>query len=288
MQRIVIVCAALIVAAAPCLAQTAPATAEQHFALGWKAYEAKQYDVAKRELEEATKLKRDYPDAYLTLAMLARIQGQNREAKKQVDRAIQYRPEYAEALYLRARLRWDDQDLKDARKDVDAALKVNPKLYGAHALRGDLDFAASEFESAAASYETARGIAPKEFDAVPRLRDTYEVVKSYTDFMARKLDDDPKYTKPQMLNRPMPRYTKEALDAHVNGKAHLLVRVDEQGQIVTVLVKKGLSHGLTDSAVTAARQLRAQPATLDGAPIASWVLITVGFSTDTRDMVLWQ
>lgn len=288
MTRVAIVCATLILVAAPCSAQNATATAEQHFALGWKAYEARRYDVAKRELEEATKLKRDYPDAYLALAMLARVQGKNREAKSQVDRAIQYRPEYAEALYLRARLRWEDGDFEHAREDVDAALRLDSKLYAAHALRGDLDFVDGDFESSSAAYETARTLAPKEFDGIERLRDNYAAVKSYTDFMARKLDADPEYKKPELLNRPMPRYTDKARAKGLSGTVYLVLRVDEQGQIVNILVKSGLAHGLTESAVTAARQIRMRPATIGGTPTASWLPISVGFKTQTNYTVVWQ
>ena len=259
-------------------AQTAPETAEQHFALGWKAYERKEYKLAKRELEQATKLKKEYPEAYLGLALVEWAEDRTNGAIKRIDQALEYRPDYAEAHYVRGRLFYVRDDIPQARAAADTAVKLNPKLYAVHALLADLEIAADDFDAAVASFETSRRLAPKEFDASPRLRERYETIKAFLDYKALRRSSQTEFKKPVLLNRPVAHYTRAARENRVAGIVRVLIRINEHGTVDRTLVLTGLPDGLDASAERAVSQLKGNPATLGGVPVASWATVTVKFS----------
>jgi TonB family protein len=274
---VVLACVALVCLVSPAAAQKAGDTPEQHLAGGWKAYEAKDYKAAKREFERATKLKKDFADAYLGLALVARLQGKHGEALKQTGRALAARPDFAEAHYVLGRLHYDENDVEHARAEARKALDLNPKLYAAHALMGDVEIAAGNYEAALASFDAARAIAAAEFDAVPRLRDRYEAVKAYLAAKARGDEKAEGYAKPHILNRPRPAYTERARDLRVSGSVKLLIRFSTEGRVDRVVVVTGLPEGLTESAIRAVSELVAEPATLGGKPIEAWATVLVNF-----------
>jgi len=59
---------------------------------------------------------------------------------------------------------------------------------------------------------------------------------------------------PKVLDAVEAEYTAEAQAAHVEGKVVLDLTVGEKGKVEDVTVVERLSHGLTESAVDAARQ----------------------------------
>lgn len=71
----------------------------------------------------------------------------------------------------------------------------------------------------------------------------------------------------------LPEYPRAALEAGVGGVVTLQGFIDERGRIEDVTVIKGLSHGLTESAIKTFRKLRFRPARLDGKPIP-WPVYT--------------
>jgi TonB family protein len=273
-----LVVALLVVVPAGAAAQAAPETAEQHFALGWKAYEKKDYKASKREFERATKLKKEYPEAYLGLALLEWAEDRLNGAIKRIDQALKYRPDYAEAHYIRGRLFYVRDDLAPARAAAETALKLNPKLYAVHALIADLEIAEGRLESGFTSFETARSLSAADFDKIPRLRERYELLREYVEHRKLEQGKQPGYVKPRILNRPRPKYTEAARDRRTSGLVKVLLRINDQGVTDRFLVVSGLPDGLTASAVRAASEIRAEPATLDGKPVHAWVTITVSFT----------
>jgi TonB family protein len=72
-------------------------------------------------------------------------------------------------------------------------------------------------------------------------------------------------------------YTDEALAAKVHGVVTLQVHVGADGRPGAIEVKHGLPAGLTESAITAVREMRFEPATLEGKPVASELTLNIGF-----------
>jgi TonB family protein len=76
----------------------------------------------------------------------------------------------------------------------------------------------------------------------------------------------PKVTGLKILSKPKPQYTDEARNDNLEGTVLLRVTFLANGQIGSVLAVKGLPDGLTDCAITAARQLKFNPVKVNGTP----------------------
>ncbi|MGH9529285.1 MAG: energy transducer TonB [Terriglobales bacterium] len=85
-----------------------------------------------------------------------------------------------------------------------------------------------------------------------------------------KLAQAPPHVKPaEILSKPVPAYTEEARKLHVEGEVLLEVVFEGSGSIQVVRVIHGLGHGLDESAIRAAQQIRFTPAQKDGKPVDS-------------------
>ena len=72
-------------------------------------------------------------------------------------------------------------------------------------------------------------------------------------------------------------YTAEAREARIQGVVILQLVLDEKGRVADVKALKGLPYGLTESAITAVRQWRFEPATRNGVPVAVKYNVTINF-----------
>jgi TonB family protein len=81
----------------------------------------------------------------------------------------------------------------------------------------------------------------------------------------------------QILSKPKPSYTADARSAGVEGEVLLEVVFSASGRLQVVRVVRGLGHGLDESAVRAAEQIRYKPATRGGAPVDSTATLHIVF-----------
>lgn len=81
----------------------------------------------------------------------------------------------------------------------------------------------------------------------------------------------------EILSKPLPVYTPEARAKKIEGEVLLEVVFEASGKIHVVRVVRGLGHGLDDSAVHAAEQIRFKPALRNGQPSDSTALIHIVF-----------
>jgi TonB family protein len=81
----------------------------------------------------------------------------------------------------------------------------------------------------------------------------------------------------EILFKPRPAYTDEARHLHVEGEVLVEVMFTATGQLQVQRVVKGLGHGLDESALRAARQIRFRPAQRDGSPYDSAALVHIVF-----------
>jgi TonB family protein len=82
----------------------------------------------------------------------------------------------------------------------------------------------------------------------------------------------------KVLKRVNAVYTPAAKEARIEGTVILRVLVGRTGEVEDVEVLKGLPKGLSEAAVTALRQWRFEPATVDGKPVPARMTLTVNFS----------
>jgi TonB family protein len=81
----------------------------------------------------------------------------------------------------------------------------------------------------------------------------------------------------EILSKPRPAYTEEARHLHVEGEVLVEVLFTAGGQLQVRRVVRGLGHGLDESALRAAQQIRFRPAQRDGAPYDSLALVHIVF-----------
>jgi TonB family protein len=85
-------------------------------------------------------------------------------------------------------------------------------------------------------------------------------------------------TKPvEILSKPRPAYTDEARQLHVEGEVLVEVMFTAGGKMEVRRVVRGLGHGLDESALRAAQQIRFRPAQRNGAPYDSLALVHIVF-----------
>ncbi len=82
---------------------------------------------------------------------------------------------------------------------------------------------------------------------------------------------------PKMAHVVKPLYPQIALRAHIGGIVLLRVLVSETGQPLEIQVLKGAAGGLTESAVSALRGWRFEPARREGMPVRAWTTIPIPF-----------
>ena len=70
----------------------------------------------------------------------------------------------------------------------------------------------------------------------------------------------------QIISKPTPQYTAEARTLKLEGTVILEVVFEASGHMRVVRVVQGLGHGLDESAIAAASQIRFEPAKKDGQP----------------------
>jgi TonB family protein len=80
-----------------------------------------------------------------------------------------------------------------------------------------------------------------------------------------------------VLSKPLPQYTAEARDLHIQGDVTLEVRFTASGEVEVLRVVNGPGHGLDEQARLAAQKIRFKPATKDGKPVDQVSVIHVAF-----------
>ncbi|HYM79298.1 MAG TPA: TonB family protein [Candidatus Dormibacteraeota bacterium] len=81
----------------------------------------------------------------------------------------------------------------------------------------------------------------------------------------------------EILSKPTPIYTDEARAKRIEGEVLLEVVFEASGKLRVVRIVRGLGHGLDDSAVHAAEQIRFKPALRDGQPSDSTAVVHIIF-----------
>ena len=97
--------------------------------------------------------------------------------------------------------------------------------------------------------------------------------------MRPKTTDDSadKLVPAEVISKPTPAYTPEARNLRIEGEVVLEVVFEASGKLRIVRVVQGLGHGLDESAVHAAEQIRFKPAKRDGQPSDYTALVHIVF-----------
>jgi TonB family protein len=85
---------------------------------------------------------------------------------------------------------------------------------------------------------------------------------------------------PKILRRADPTYPDTARQNHVQGLVKMNVLISANGDVVDVAIVEGLSDGLSEAAVQAARQWKFAPTIRDGAAIPVLFEVSINFKLD--------
>lgn len=274
---------------------------------------------ARKALDAALKLNPDYALARSHLAFLLLSSGRDRDAEAEAAKALALDNNLTAAHYVLGLLRLRQNAWLKALAEAEAVIKLDPTAANAYALKTQALLGLYERASALiaeenrgaydhddATLKEARAAQPERLrqaseslaeylrlkpdaeDAAER-RDELEAIRFYAAAGASSADPARKIystrdgiTRAEILAKPTPGYTEEARRAGVSGVVRVRVVLGADGKVRHVLVLRRLSHGLTEKAIEAARQVRFNPATLDGKPVSQYVVLEYGFSLDTR------
>ena len=78
-------------------------------------------------------------------------------------------------------------------------------------------------------------------------------------------------------------YPKEALDAKIQGRVYINVRINSDGNVVETIILKSLSKECDEAAENAIKSIKWNPAKFKSKPIESWVGIPVVFELKNED-----
>jgi TonB family protein len=90
-------------------------------------------------------------------------------------------------------------------------------------------------------------------------------------------DSTTKMVPAEVISKPTPTYTPEARNLRIEGEVVLEVVFEASGSLRILRIVHGLGHGLDDSAVHAAQQIRFKPAKRDGQPADYTALVHIVF-----------
>lgn len=105
------------------------------------------------------------------------------------------------------------------------------------------------------------------------LVDRSEVLYESRVFTPREVDQ-----KARVHARPEPQYTAEARENGTEGTVMLRAVFSASGQVTNIRVMSGLSDGLTERAIEAARQIKFTPALKDGRAVPQYIQLEYNFS----------
>jgi TonB family protein len=84
--------------------------------------------------------------------------------------------------------------------------------------------------------------------------------------------------KATITSKPDPQYTERARKHNVTGAVVLRAVLSASGRVTNIRVVEGLPDGLTEQAVTVARQIKFVPAMKDGKYVSTWVQLVYNFN----------
>lgn len=290
--------------------------------LGQVLIQSGELKEARKALDAALKLNPNHALAHSSLAYLHLVNGLERDAETEAAKALALDNSLKNAHYVLGLVRLRQSAWLKALEEADAVIKLDANNADAYSLktqallglyerasaviaeerRGAYDYneatirAAREaqpqmLKDAAESLSEYLRLKPDAADAA-EMRETLESIRFYAAAAADATDPARKiYSSREdikravILAKPTPGYTEEARRANVSGIVRLRVVLGADGNVRHVLVLRRLSHGLTEKAIEAARQVRFNPATLDGQPVSQYVVLEYGFNVIERGIM---
>jgi len=258
-------------------------TAEQFIERVKKAIKNDEWGRAQSGIRHALALKPESAEANFVAAQVYWHEGARSMAIDSLTKAIETQPIFPEAHFLLAQCLKESNTLEKAREEVNVAISQGTPLFSAYRLLAEIDIAKGDFEAAITSLETSLRFSPDADSAdAARLREQIDLSREFAENLKRfaVLEAGQKASdviRPVLINLAQHRYTEEARALKLQGTVSMGILVTESGDVDSVLIFRGLGHGLDEQATEVARKLKFSPATRSGKPIPYWTKLSVEF-----------
>jgi TonB family protein len=261
-------------------------TAEQFIERVKKAIKNDEWGRAQSGIKHALALEPESAEANFAAAQVYWHEGARSMAIDSLTKAIETQPIFPEAHFLLAQCLKESNKLEKAREEVNVAMSQGTPLFPAYRLLAEMDITKGDFDAAITSLETALRFSPgDDSEDAARLREQIEQSRVFAENLKRFAvleagQKAPDIVRPVLLllNSAQPRYTDEARALKIQGSVLMGLLVTENGDVDSVLILRGLGHGLDEQAMEVARKLKFSPATRSDKPIPYWKKMSVEFN----------
>ncbi|PYS93042.1 MAG: hypothetical protein DMF64_06460 [Acidobacteria bacterium] len=262
---------------------------------------------ARKAFEHALKLRPQFDAAQTGIAYTLLRGHKLAEAERAANRALAMNAQNAEAYYVLGVVHLQGQKNADALSASEAALRVKPDYAPAFLLKSQalVGLFEQENEAAIKAAELGNSAPPSATTQArsARLREAAQSIERFltlspnhpdAPFWREQLETLRVYTAapegPSVYNtkevtsraiitsKPEPTFTQEARQNNTQGEIVLRMVLAADGKVKYILVLKGLSDGLTERAIAAARQITFIPAMKDGHPVSQFVTVSYNFN----------
>ncbi|MFZ0063216.1 MAG: TonB family protein [Pyrinomonadaceae bacterium] len=264
-----------------------PNFAAAHAGLSYAFLKRDKFSDALREAQAALKIDSRIANAHHIIAVIRLNAGADEEALKEAREAIRLNQNLAAAYLVKseALLSIYADDVWDASRSYKAPAKPPPPLtreeQAKRRQKRKQDLA--PLTEAAQSLEVYLRMNPSD-PANERRREQLANLRVFMDPDGGQTNSErisfgfEVTTKARVLDKPEPEYTEEARSARVRGTVVLQGVFGADGKLRNILIIKALPHGLTESAIMAARSIRFTPATIDGKPVSMFIQLEYNFN----------
>jgi tetratricopeptide (TPR) repeat protein len=273
--------------------------------LGLSLHRAGEINDARKAIEKAISLRPDFAPSYVAMAYMQLLGNDNKGAVKNAEKALALDPKNYESLYIAGVVRLRENAAPESLARAEEALKIKPDypaalLLKTEALMGTFTMEQAKFMGSLNQREKNKSAI--DLDAELKSRPYYSLLKPASEsleaylklkperfgqsfwseqleairFYARWAEGPDKSVtsmtrdlRPTILYREKAHRPDAARDAGIRGTVALLVVFADDGTLKHIMVMQGLSHGLTEQSIYAARQIRFTPAMRDGKPIST-------------------
>jgi TonB family protein len=268
--------------------------------LGLSSHRAGKIKDARKAFEKTISLRSDFAPAYAAMAYMHLLGNDNKGALKNAEKAFALDPKNYESLYIAGEIRLRENAAAEALAKADEALKIKSDYPEALILKtralismfaqarikmhreaeswttGDQPDDPAREEGKRAKYSLLKQ-ASESLEAYLKLRpetsqqplwgEQLEALRVYGRLGTMPGSDISLKLRPEILYREKAKYTDAARNAGIQGTVILMVVFADDGVIKHIVVIQGLSHGLTEQAISATRKIRFNPAVIDGKPV---------------------
>ena len=258
---------------------------------------------ARKAFEAEAKLRPDSAAAHIGLAYSLLLNNKFSMAALEAERALALDAKNADAHYVLGVRYFRDGARAKALGEAEKAIKLNPNFAPAYLLKiqillGTYEWAiiyypneseearASRLKEARNSLETYLKLYP----LTPNPEMLQETMESLNGYLKPKNErettsqSEPVAFPPQeviqkarILSKPPPEFTDMASQMGVGGTVVIRAVFGSDGRIKNIRVIEPLPHGLTETAIRAARRIKFQPAIKNGRPASQYVQIEYNF-----------